>query len=399
MFAHAPIPFRLACMSHPLALLATLSLVVVLAELLVRRTVARHAGTALLGILLTAVLANVGLIPAGSTADAPVPVYDAIFEYVAPLAIFWLILGVNIRHVLRAGVPMVALFLAGAAGTAGGALVAVRLLGGGAVFGAQQHALAGMFTGTYIGGSINFNAVALEYGVVRDGSLYVGSIVADNIITAGWMVVTLLMPRVLAPLFRGVSSGSGPTDGPLLGIEEDTEALHPLDLGLMLALGLGAVAGSQQLTQWFTTRGFNVPFMLVLSTVALLLAQLPAVARLRGARLLGMFSVYLFLNVIGAFCDVRALGSLGALGVRLLGFASVIVLVHGVVTVLAARLLRLEPALAAVASQANVGGGTSALALARSLGRADLVLPAVLVGSLGNAVGNFLAFWVAAATG
>jgi uncharacterized membrane protein len=51
---------------------------------------------------------------------------------------------------------------------------------------------------------------------------------------------------------------------------------------------------------------------------------------------------------------------------------------------------------AAVASQANVGGGTSALAVARSIGRADLVLPAVLIGSLGNALGTFLGFWAAA---
>jgi uncharacterized membrane protein len=55
--------------------------------------------------------------------------------------------------------------------------------------------------------------------------------------------------------------------------------------------------------------------------------------------------------------------------------------------------------MAAVASQANVGGGTSALALARSLGRSDLVLPAVLIGSLGNAVGNFIGFWVAGTLG
>jgi uncharacterized membrane protein len=138
--------------------------------------------------------------------------------------------------------------------------------------------------------------------------------------------------------------------------------------------------------------------MLVLTVVALALAQVPAVSRLRGTKVLGMFAVYLFLNVIGAFCDLRALAGLGTLGVTLLAFAGIIVLVNGAVTVVAARVLKLDPALAAVASQANVGGGTSALALARSLGRADLVLPAVLIGSLGNAVGNFLAFWVATTT-
>jgi uncharacterized membrane protein len=47
---------------------------------------------------------------------------------------------------------------------------------------------------------------------------------------------------------------------------------------------------------------------------------------------------------------------------------------------------------AAVASQANVGGSTSALALAKSLGREDLLLPAILLGALGNAIGTFLGF-------
>lgn len=384
-------------MNQPLFILAVLSLVVVLAELLVRRTWLRHAGTALLGILLTALLANLGVIPAGSTPEAPVPVYDGIFEYVAPLAIFWLILGVNLRHVLKAGAPLVALFLIGAFGTAAGALLAVQLVGGVDVFGVQHFALAGMFTGTYIGGSINFNAVALEYGVVRDGALYAGSIVADNVITAVWMAVTLLMPRMLAPFFRFSSSTVRVVSAePLLGIEEDTESMHPVDVAIVFALGLGAVFLASQLAAWTASIGVAIPFMLVLTVVALVLAQIPAVSRLRGTRVLGMFAVYLFLNVIGAFCDLRALFALGGLGLSLLAFAGIIVLVNGAVTVIAARALRLDPDLAAVASQANVGGGTSALALARSLGRADLVLPAVLIGSLGTAVGNFLAFWVAA---
>jgi uncharacterized membrane protein len=383
-------------MNNPLYILAVLSLVVVLSEWLVRNTMLRHAGTALLGILITAVIANLGIIPAGSTPEAPVPVYDGIFEYVAPLAIFWLILGVNLRSVLRAGVPLVILFLIGAAGTTVGALAAINLVGGEAAFGAQHNALAGMFTGTYIGGSINFNAVALEYDVVRDGVLYAGSVVVDNIVTTIWIIATLALPRLLAPLFRSVQRSAPPSGDVLLGIEDDTESIHPIDLGIVLALGLGAVFASTELARLAAASGVAIPFMLVLTVVALALAQLPVVARLRGPRVVGMFAVYLFLNVIGAFCDLRSLAGLGQLGLTLLAFATITVLIHGFVTFTAARVMRIDPDMAAVASQANVGGSTSALALARSLGRADLVLPAVLIGSLGNAVGNFFAFWVAA---
>ncbi|MEL6616607.1 MAG: DUF819 family protein, partial [Bacteroidota bacterium] len=139
----------------------------------------------------------------------------------------------------------------------------------------------------------------------------------------------------------------------------------------------------------------GVPAILTITVIALVIAQTPWARDVKGAQAIGMFAVYLFLGVIGAFCDVNALGDLGALGLTLLAFATVVVTVHGLVTFAGARLLKLDLDLAAVVSQANVGGGTSALALARSLGRSDLVLPAVLLGSLGNALGTFLGFWLA----
>ena len=139
----------------------------------------------------------------------------------------------------------------------------------------------------------------------------------------------------------------------------------------------------------------TVPSVLLLTVISLSLAQFRVVTELAGSRLLGLFAVYLFLCVIGAFCDVRALADLASLGMTLLVFTLVIVVVHGFITFGAARLLKLDIDIAAVASQANIGGAASALALSRSLGRSDLLLPAVLIGSLGIATGTFLGFWVA----
>ena len=378
-----------------LYVLAVLCLIVVVAEWLVRRTVLRHVGTALLAILVTAVLANAGVLPAWSTAEAPVPVYDAVFVYVAPVAIFLLLLPVNLRDVLRAGLPIVALFLIGAAGTMVGALAGMRLFGGPDVIGPLYRAVGGMFVATYIGGSINFNALALSYGVVREGVLYAGSVAVDNVVTTVWMVATLAFPRLLAPLWRRGASETRPRGALISGIEEDSETVHPMDVGLVLTLSLASVYASNLAAAAVASAGVAIPSIVILTALALLLAQIPALSRLRGTRVLGMFAVYLFLAVIGAFCDVSKLGELGGLGSALLGFASVLVAVHGLITYGAARLLRLDLDVASVASQANVGGSTSALALARSLGRGDLVLPAVLIGSLGNAIGTFLGFLAA----
>lgn len=383
--------------AEALYVLTALSLIVVVSEWLCRRGGFRHIGSALMVIVLGAVAANAGVIPAGSTPETPVVAYDVIFSHVAPVAIFWLLLQVNLRDVLKAGLPLVLLFLLGAAGTTAGAVVGMRLVGGEAAIGPLSHAVAGMFAATYTGGSVNFNAVALEYGVMRDGVLYAGSIVVDNIVNTIWIVVTLAVPRLLIAMWP-TKPGAGPARAaaaPIVDLEAETETLDPRKLALVLALGGLAMWASERLSAALAGAGLTVPAILIITTIALLLAQNRTVSRLPGGRVLGMYGVYLFLTVIGAFCDLHALARLGSLGVALLIFASFVVAVHGLVLFGAAWIFRIDLAGAAVASQANVGGATSALALAKSLGREDLLVPGILLGSLGTAIGTFLGFLAA----
>lgn len=381
-------------LNDPIYILAVLSLNVFLSEWLVRHSFCRHFGTALLVIVLTAIVANLGLIPASTVGS---PVYDGVFEYVAPLAIFWLLLQVSIRDILKAGTPMLVMFLIGAMGTLVGVLVGMWAINGSESIGEQYRAIGGMFTGTYIGGSVNFSALALHYGVARDGVLYGATTAVDNIMTAVWMVVTIAVPRALRGVWPRPSRApiEKPADKASNRGDDDTETVRPLDLALILAVGATALWLSDHLAAYLAKRELPVPSILILTTVALILGQIPAVARLRGSRLMGMFAVYLFLATIGAFCDFAALGEIRELGTTLLIFVTVVVAIHGVITFGMGALLRLDPDVVAVASQANIGGGTSALALARSLQRTDLVLPAILVGSLGYGVGTYLGFLTA----
>lgn len=383
--------------SNPLFILAFLLAVIAVSEWLVRHTRMRHLGVALLVILLTALAINLDVIPAYG---AETPVYDAIFTWVAPLGIFWLLLLVDLQSVLKAGAPSLALFLVGAGGTVLGVLAGHSLVGGAESFGDLHWALAGMFTGTYIGGSVNFNAIAIEYGVIGRPSLYAGAAAVDNAMTTLWMIACVALPRLLAPLW-GIGGRAVPTPAAAtLSLEEETETTSIFDLALVLALGLLAVVASGAIVRGIDTAlGVDIPETLVLTTLALLLAQAPYIQRLRGTRLLGLFAVYLFLAVIGTLCDVDALVAIGDLAPSLLAFVTIIVVVHGVAVFGAAWLLGFDPAAASVASQANIGGGTTALALARSLGRPELELPAILLGSIGTALGNYLGFTVAGLLG
>lgn len=377
-------------MTDPIAILAVLCLNIVVTEWLVRHTFIRHGGTALMVIVVTAVAANLGVIPANAQ---QAPVYNGIFEYVAPLAIFLPLLQVNLRDVLKAGLPMISSFLIGAGGTVLGVVVGLWAVDGPQALGEAYRALGGMFVGTYTGGSVNFNALALHYGIAQEGGLYAGAVVVDNILTTFWMVATLALPRLLKGLSAKRPGGS--SEEAISGVEEDTESLHPADLALLLALGGGAIWVSNRMADVLAGAGLAIPPIILLTTVALILAQFPTVNRLRGNKVLGMFAVYLFLSVIGAFCDFAALAQSGSLGLTLLLFVTIAVLIHGLTAFGAAALLRQDWDIAAVASQANIGGATSALALARSLGRSDLVLPGVLVGSLGYGLGTYLGFLTA----
>lgn len=364
-----------------LSILAVLGGLLALSEWCVRHTPLRHLGSALLIILLTAVCVNLDVIPAAGQDGSPA-VYSALLGPVAQLAIFWLLLEVSLAEIRKAGGVMIGAFLLGSLGTLLGVVVAMKVVMDPDLLGEHFHAVGGMFVGTYTGGSVNFNALATEYDVQRAPNIYLASAAVDNLWTTIWMAATLLVPRLL---------GAKRQEGPITGEAEDTESIHPLHVGWLMALGGAAVTAAPWCADWLSEQiGVAVPSILVLTTLALVLAQVPLLRGVRGRRVLGMTAVAFFLASIGALCDLSVLKSAGDVAAGVAWMVGAALLVHGVIVFGVGRLLRMPPEVLAVASQANIGGGTSALALARSLGRGDLVVPAILVGALGTALGTYL---------
>ena len=374
---------------QPVYILTFLCFLIFLSEWLCKYTKLKHLSSSLLVILLGAICANLGWIPSASNAS---PVYDTIFKYVAPASIFFLLLGVSLKELKKAGLPMLIAFSIGAMGTGVGVMLALQLIDYQTVFGDNYKAIAGMMTGTYTGGSANFNAIALHYDVVREGAIFTGVVVADNIVTTVWMLITLSLPAVMKKVRNNPVVKSA--HGSIKTRHDDNEKLAPLQLALLIGLVLLVMLVSDQLAKWTGELGFEVPSILVLTTIALILAQLQFIQKLSGAKLLGMFSVYLFLVVVGAFCEVTALAEVGINAIDILIFTTAIVLAHGIVIIGSGFLFRQDWSIIAIASQANIGGASTALALAKSFKRDDLLLPAILAGSLGTGVGTYLGFLV-----
>jgi len=374
-----------------ISIFAVLCLNIALAEWLTTKPYFRHVGSALLVIIITAIVANVGIIPSSSPAT---PLYDTVFSTIAPLSIFLMLLNVNLRSLKQAGSPMLLMFGIGSLASMAGAVVAIGVLNGRAEIGDLFYAIGGMYTGTYTGGSINFNAVALNYGVSQQGDLFAAATVADNVIGSLWIIATLALPQILNRWFpkkKRDSPTATDTTTPAAASLGDTESINPFDLALILLLGLAGI----QVSDWLSSQFPPIPSIIWLTTIATILAQIPAINRLRGYKMLGLFTVYLFLAVIGAYCDVPALIKDGQLALILLTLVTILITVHGLIIYGIGALLKQDWDLISIASQANVGGASTAMALSRSLNRSDLTLPGILVGTLGSATGTYLGIIVA----
>ena len=378
---------------QPAYIITVLLLLVVFSEWLAKKKFFKHIGAVLIIIIAAAILANLKIIP--SSGNAP-QLYNRIFEYAAPLGIFFLLLEVKLKDLKLAGLPMLVMFFIGSFATIAGVVIGYW------IFSPQHHhvnqanAVAGMYTGTYIGGSANLNAVALQYGVNKDGTLFAAVNAVDNIITTIWLLMTMLIPPILQRLFPRKKNTppemKGLSDDELRSLVTQVKTVTTItDISLLLALGFGSMFISSLVTKYVP----QVPSILVLTTLALVFAQIPFVQKLKGGKLMGLFLIMIFLAVIGAFCDIGALLQSGDAAGILLVWVAALVLIHGIIIFTIGGIFKQDWDIVSIASNANIGGSTSAPVCAASLGRPDLQLPGLLAGSVGNAIGTYLGIMVA----
>jgi uncharacterized membrane protein len=368
--------------TDPTAVFFVLAAIVALALALERRWhVFRSFGAAFVGILLGMLLSNTGVLPGRS------PAYDFLVGPAVSAGIVLILLSVDVRTIVKAGPRMLAAFSIGAVGSSVGAAVAALALAG--QVGPETWKLAGQYAATYTGGGANFAAVGAALGT--SGDLFAAGVAADVIVTAIWMAICLTAPVVLARARGGDPDAviERPDVGEAGGrLYTTVGTVDILDIAVLAAIVLGTLGVSAAMGRVFE----GVPSVLWLTTVALVLAQIPRVARVRGAGVIGNWLVLLFLASNGAKSVVA---NIVAVGPPVMWFALVTVGVHGVIIFGVGLLVRLDPRTLAVASQANVGGSASAMALASARGWTADLLPGIAVGLAGNAVGNYIGIGVA----
>ena len=194
------------------ALLALLVVSVALAIWLEQKYIwASKISGAIIALLIALAASNLSIIPTSC------PLYDeVIWGYAVPLGIPLLLLECNMKKIWRETGRMMVIFLIGAAGTVAGAFVAYALLH---PFIPQLEAVAAMMTGSYIGGGVNFAALATEFDA---GEIAGSATVADNLLMALYFFALLLFagmkffrrhythPHIDAVAKAGTSKGPRP---------------------------------------------------------------------------------------------------------------------------------------------------------------------------------------------
>ena len=363
---------------------------------------------AIITLVIAIALVNLGVIPAEAKVFD-----DIVWGYAVPMAIPLLLLQTNLRKMHREAGRFLAIFLIGAAGTVAGAILATTLLRG-ALEGIPG--VGAMMTGSYIGGGVNFTALSDAFKV--DSTLKASATVADNLNMAIYFLVLLAVAG--SALFRkwyrhphiddvakNGKSGSGETLAAQYWTRKEI-SLKDVAVDMAFAaivvflskLIAGFFEGLIPTDNWFlkmlnTFFGSQYVWITNLSLLWSTCFEKQA-SNMRGAQEIGTWLIYLFFFAIGVPASV---GTLLRSAPILLLFCMIIVLVNMLFCFLGGKLFKFDLEEIVLASNANIGGPTTAAGMAISQGWVKLIGPCMLVGTFGYVIGTWLGILVGSLLG
>lgn len=335
-------------------------------------------------LVMSVFFSNIHLIPEQA------PVYDCVWDYFLPISLPLLLFRSDIRKICRESGQMLIAFLIGSVGTVIGAFVSYFIFRN---YINELPGLAAMMTGTYIGGSVNFAVLGSAFNV--SGQTISAATIADNLNMAIYFFVLFAIPvkakTVTNEKDRNIASESESEDNEFtlkkfaVGIALSVTIVafsglianafgHVIPSSNILFSALKSMLGNQYL--WITT--FSVLIATVFSKKVKKLAVLQPV---------GIFFIYCFMFVIGAPASVEEIVKKSPL---MLIFAMIIVVFNMLFTFVVGALFKMDRKTLIIASNANIGGPTTAASMAIAKGWNELVGPAVLIGCLGYVIGNYL---------
>ncbi|MEK4815296.1 DUF819 family protein [Macrococcus sp. FSL R5-0951] len=350
---------------------------------------------AIIALIFALLLSNFKVIPTESV------VYDQVWGFIIPLALPLLLFQIDIKAIWKESGRLLGIFLLSSVGTVAGTFVAFFLL--------KEHIphldkLSAMMSASYIGGGVNFAAMALKFNPPKD--VISAAVVADNLMTALFILTLMAIPTVR--FFRKKYSTPHIDEVEGVHVEGQRDYFSRKEISLLdLALNFGAAffivavsfklsafmtnilpeAGGNVLYEMFTGIVTDKYLILTTFTFALLLSFPKFFKQLNGSNEFGTFLIYLFFFVLGIPASIPLIIQTAPL---LLLFVFIIAMLNLVISLIAGKLIGADLEEILLASNANIGGPTTAAALAIAKGWHKLIGPILVVGTLGYIIGNYI---------
>lgn len=359
---------------------------------------------AILALIIAMVLANLSIIPIHS-----VLYDDIVWGMIVPMGIPLLLLQCNLSRVWRDTGKMLIVFLIGAVGTVCGAIIAFFALRGPFGDASGLAKVASMMTGSYIGGGVNFAAMASQYAAGED--LTAAATVADNLLMAAYFFVLIAFAGMkffrshfshphIDEVEAGISKDAAQTQAAAFWSRKDI-SLKDIAYNVAYSVTIvwvsqfiagtisGAVGENATGFMDFIGKFFGSQYVWI-TTFSVIVATFfhkQVEENLHGSQEIGTFLIYLFLFVIGVPANIITVVTKSPL---LLVLTAIMVCVNMLFCFIGAKIFKCDLEDAIIASNANIGGPTTAASMAISQGWSRLVGPAMLVGTLGYVIGNYL---------
>ncbi|MDR2629844.1 MAG: DUF819 family protein [Spirochaetaceae bacterium] len=359
-----------------------------------------------IGLILAILAVNFRIIPTAS------PVYDAVWDYFIPLSVAMLLFRANIKSIIKDTGKMFLCFNISAIGTLIGVIIAFFLLKN---FIPELDKMAGILTGSYIGGGVNLFAVASSTQISE--TMLSAEVVADNFVMALVIFVLLWIPS--SNFFKKRYNHPYQTQIEARGKDDRAKTMAAafwgrkdislLDIAITVATAFVIVTVATKIAGAFKTMldpGEGAGFWtglpaLILGNQYVLLTVVSVLAtslfpkffeNLKGAQEIGTYLIYVFFVVIGCPADLKDVIFNAPL---LFVFCGLIAFINIGWTLLIGKLFKQNIEELTIASNANIGGPSTAAAMAVAKGYDMLVVAAILVGLWGYIIGTPLGLIVA----
>ncbi|GAB4024547.1 DUF819 family protein [Spirosoma koreense] len=336
--------------------------------------------------------------------------YKVSTTYLLPAALVLLTSTADLRSIARLGPKALITFLSGTLGIIVGAPIAFQLVMW-ILPGFREQAIANEYwkglvtiSGSWIGGSSSQLALKEIYGCSE--ALFAIVLVVDAVVATSWTACLIYgaayRNRIDRWLRADTSSIEEVKERILAYKETPDRPANLLDLSTILALGFGGGALAHALAYVFSTHlqpykatlatygldpfTSNFLWVVILSTTLGIILSFTGLRKLEklGTTDLATLFVYFLIMTIGMRLDLSNLG--GNMGLFLV--AVIWMLIHILAMLITARIIRAPYFFVAVGSQANIGGVSTAPAVA-SVFHPALAPVGVLLAVLSHVLGTY----------